>query len=164
MKEGKRGLNFVMWWKILTNFFFCLQDQRHTKNTTMYMNMPILTCCKIFWKVGSSSSIFLLLHTKSIMLSTMPSTIPSTMPSSMISSMASSMPSSSWLGVAPISVVALACYVATQVFMIQHKKLDESINPLLSPLLISSTNPYKRRKKSRKQASEKLVHKENENN
>ncbi len=66
----------------------------------------------------------------------------------MISSMASSMPSSSWLGVqAPISVVALACYVATQVFMIQHKKLDESINPLLSPLLISSTNPYERRKK-----------------
>jgi hypothetical protein len=83
----------------------------------------------------------------------------------MISSMASSVPLTSWLGVALISVVALACYDATQVFMIQHKKLEESINPLLSPLLISSTNPYERRKKKkrRKQASEKLVHKENEN-
>jgi len=33
--------------------------------------------------------------------------------------------------------------------MIQHKKLEESINPLLSPLLISSTNPCERRKKKR---------------
>jgi hypothetical protein len=34
--------------------------------------------------------------------------------------------------------------------MIQHKKLEESINPLLSSLLISSTNPYERRKRKEK--------------
>jgi hypothetical protein len=30
------------------------------------------------------------------------------------------MPSTSWLRIAPMRVVALACFVATQVFTIQH--------------------------------------------
>jgi hypothetical protein len=45
----------------------------------------------------------------------MPSTIPSTMASTMVSSMPSSMPLASWLGVTPISAVALACFVAARI-------------------------------------------------
>jgi hypothetical protein len=71
----------------------------------------------------------------------MPSTIPSTMASTMVSLVPSSMPLASWLIVAPINAVALACSVAARVYMILHKKLEENKNPLLSPLLVSSTNP-----------------------
>lgn len=82
---------------------------------------------------------------------TMPSTIPSTMASTMVSLVPSSMPSASWLIVAPINAVALACSAAAWVYMILHKKLEENKNPLLSPLLVSSTNPYK--KKNREKTS-----------
>jgi hypothetical protein len=43
------------------------------------------------------------------------------------------MPSTSWLGVAPISVIALTCSVATQVFIIQDKKIGRKHKSFFEP-------------------------------